>query len=101
MARTIVSHKKPPPLRVEAPFRKRCPVCKEVSYSHTGIHPQCAQQRSGAVRLRRVEALVAAIPATNGQPADVAVRRWEKRCPACGTTLHVRKRACSCGHVSR
>jgi rRNA maturation endonuclease Nob1 len=27
-----------------------------------------------------------------------AVTRWQKSCPKCNVTLHVRKKVCECGH---
>lgn len=28
------------------PRRKRCPVCNQVAYSRSGIHPQCAMKQA-------------------------------------------------------
>jgi hypothetical protein len=95
----IVSHKKPPPLGTEAPFRKRCPVCGEISYSHAGIHPQCAQQRAGSLRVQRAERWEAVASTADDRPGGAQMGRWEKRCPKCNTTVHVRRGACQCGYA--
>lgn len=94
-----MSHKKPPPLGNESPPRKRCEVCGEVSYSHAGIHPQCAQQRSESLRRRRVKTPENEPPLLATPPKGSLMRRWDKTCPRCAARLHVRKKACDCGHV--
>jgi hypothetical protein len=52
----MADNRRPRPL-FEPPSCQICPVCGNVSYSRSGIHPQCAQNqadsRQGA-RLKRV-----------------------------------------------
>ncbi|MDG2360079.1 MAG: hypothetical protein P8M20_10560 [Planctomycetaceae bacterium] len=47
-------NRKPTPLFLPRE-RKRCPVCAEISYSSTGIHPQCAVHRSDVKRLEAIK----------------------------------------------
>lgn len=51
-----MSNKKPQPLISEKPIR-RCPVCNDISYSASGIHPQCAVLREDTKRMDRLKAL--------------------------------------------
>jgi hypothetical protein len=44
-----MSEKKPQPL-IPARIRNRCPVCGEVSYSRSGIHPQCSVRKADEKR---------------------------------------------------
>jgi hypothetical protein len=30
--------------------------------------------------------------------AVLGLKAWHKRCPRCGTQIHIRKAACACGH---
>ena len=92
-----MSHKKPEPI---IPGRQPniCPVCGKASYSAAGIHPQCAakqadDKRSKVLKEDRAE-VKAKKPATSGK-----VSRWQKSCPKCKTSLHVRKKECDCGHT--
>lgn len=48
-----MSIRKPTPL-FELKQVRRCPVCGEASFSRAGIHPQCAQRRADAKRMKRV-----------------------------------------------
>jgi predicted nucleic-acid-binding Zn-ribbon protein len=91
MATRMSSQKKPIPRIVETPTAI-CPVCGERSYSHGGIHPQCAVRRSDAPRQERLRAE----KKSKAQPAQR--RLWAKKCPKCGAELHVRKKLCACGH---
>ena len=93
-----MSHKKPPPLRSNGPSRRRCPVCDEISYSQAGIHPQCAQLRSQSARLQRVERIIPR-PSPDAPPKGGPMGRWQKLCPRCSARVHVRQKACPCGHV--
>lgn len=90
-----MTHTKPDPLLRQSAPRKRCPVCGEPSYSQAGQHPQCSMQRSEKARLARVERQEFA---TESPSPDHKLRRWDKQCPRCGMHVHVRKRACACGH---
>ncbi|MFK7737976.1 MAG: hypothetical protein AB8B50_18240 [Pirellulaceae bacterium] len=44
-----MNEKKPTPLS-PASKAKRCPVCKEPTYSAAGIHPQCAVKQADEPR---------------------------------------------------
>lgn len=89
-----VNSKKPLPLIVR-PKHDPCPVCGEISYSITGVHPQCAMRQADQVRLlqigRRKGSQVAAKPVSDIKP-------WQKVCPKCKALQHVRKQTCVCGH---
>ena len=51
-------NKKPEPLYFRPhPGRKRCPVCGSVSYSTSGIHPQCAVRQADVERMNEIKAL--------------------------------------------
>ncbi len=46
-------------------LRKVCPVCGDISYSHAGIHPQCAMRLADAPHVERLKRLrKAALDAT-------------------------------------
>ena len=51
-----MSESKPIPLYFP-PAKKLCPVCGSVSYSSTGVHPQCAMEQADAPRMKRLKAL--------------------------------------------
>jgi hypothetical protein len=89
---------KPEPLYA-AVQRPRCPVCGEATYSRSGIHPQCAQERGDALQKKRlkerqVDAPPPAPPAVNPNQ----LRPWHKRCPGCRAEIHVRRNECDCGY---
>jgi hypothetical protein len=92
-----VMNKKPAPLCAQA-TRRCCPVCGEVTYSAAGIHPQCAVRQADAIRLDRVKAEKSAPKPIPSSPT-LDVRPWQKICPKCRVVVHVRKKACDCGHV--
>jgi len=85
-------YKKPRPLN-DQPTRTPCPVCGEISYSLGGVHPQCAVRRADEKRLKRTK------KTAHVEPKMVAaVERWQKICPKCKASQHVRKKICDCGH---
>jgi len=86
------SIKSNPPL-VE-PGKKVCPVCRKVSYSRGGVHPQCAAELADAPRKKKL-AEEKKKSATNKKTAS-----WKsKQCPKCRQYLHVRRKTCECGYV--
>lgn len=88
-------HRKPQPLQA-APSRKHCPVCGEVTYSSSGIHPQCAMSQADEKRMEQVKRTAAKAP-----KADVTtdIKPWQKKCPKCRAVVHCRKFTCDCGHA--
>jgi hypothetical protein len=74
--------------------RTPCPICGKASYSIGGIHPQCAIQQADAPRMVRLRAAKDAAP----KPKKPVRQAWKKRCPVCGTDIHVRRGVCQCGH---
>ena len=79
----------------EQPAKILCPICGKASYSRGGIHPQCAMQQADEPRtLKLREARKAEVKAAG----KARPRSWKKRCPKCGTSLHVRREQCECGH---
>lgn len=90
-----MSYKKPQPL-IRGRRRDPCPVCGEVSYSLTGIHPQCAARQADARRLERVKRNKKVKVA---QKPTIQIKVWQKRCPKCRAVQHVRKKVCDCGHT--
>jgi hypothetical protein len=71
--------RKPIPLDVTVE-RKKCPICGTSSYSLSGEHPQCAQNRADKVR-RAAEKATAPDPkleAARPQPASTWAR-WNDR----------------------
>jgi hypothetical protein len=87
-----VSILKPEPVFTQ-PTRNLCPICGQASYSRDGIHPQCSLNQADAVRYAKVR---------EKRKAEVKVKRpktstFTKRCPTCGTNLHVRVNQCACG----
>jgi hypothetical protein len=81
-------------LIVAPPPRQLCPICGKASYSLGGIHPQCAMQHADQPRVIRLRAEKVAEAKTK-KPAR---QTWKKKCPICGTHVHVRREACECGH---
>lgn len=88
-----MSEKKPEPmLRVSK--SRTCPICKKPSYSREGIHPQCATIQADAARAAELG------EARKREAADAPPSSWNKKeCPKCHVTLHVRQKACECGHA--
>ena len=80
----------PPP----APPKNLCPICGTPTYSLGGIHPQCAIQQADQPRVARLRAAKVAMP----KPKKAVQTNWRKRCPKCGSQLHVNRKACACGH---
>jgi hypothetical protein len=54
--RMPASNRKPEPLTA-APVRRRCIICGDPSYSQSGVHPQCAAKKAGAIALAAQKAL--------------------------------------------
>lgn len=48
------ANKKPGPLYPQTP-RAACPVCGQPSYSHEGIHPQCAMHVTDQLHIERLK----------------------------------------------
>jgi len=90
-------NRKPLPLYI-APVRKHCPICGEASYSFAGVHPQCAMKQADLLRMQRIKPSTKPVkkPAS---PAAAEFSRWQRVCPKCRTLVHVRKKACDCGHI--
>ncbi len=63
-------NKKPDPL-YPATTRALCPVCGLPSYSHEGIHPQCAMHVADQIHIDRLKA------GQFGQPAPEATPRTD------------------------
>jgi predicted RNA-binding Zn-ribbon protein involved in translation (DUF1610 family) len=90
-----MNHKKPTPMLQER-GRKLCPVCGKPSYSLEGIHPQCAVQQADAPRSERMKAEKKQQAGVKKAPLR---KSWSKECPQCGTQVHVRQKACTCGYT--
>lgn len=95
----LMQHKRPTPL-IEQPPRPRrvCPVCGAVTFSRSGIHPQCAAQRADASRMARVKAAKKAAQPAPAASNSLVLAPWHKRCPKCSAQVHIRKASCDCGH---
>jgi hypothetical protein len=78
---------------VPPPVRALCPICGKAAYSRGGIHPQCAMQQADEPRQVKLRA-AKKVEAAKEKPRQ---RSWKKRCPKCGTDVHVRREACECG----
>ncbi len=87
-------HQKPKPLFATA-RRAPCPVCGHVSYSPSGVHPQCAMNAADHKQHLRVKAKQAA----EAKATTSKLACYEKQCPKCRRTLHVRKQLCDCGYT--
>jgi hypothetical protein len=85
------ANKKPQPLFAPA-ARAICPICQKVSYSHAGVHPQCAMLAADEALTRHIKDAMARqiVPPR-------ALRVYEKRCPRCHKIQHIRKLVCDCG----
>ena len=88
-----VSIVKPEPISPQ-PVREACPICGKPSYSRDGIHPQCALSRSDAARTAQLKAKRKAAP----KPVKPPRHALSKKCPLCGTLVHIRMKNCPCGH---
>jgi hypothetical protein len=91
----MTANKKPEPL-IHRRKRQRCPVCHELSYSASGIHPQCAVRQADAIRMQHVREQAQQKRQVT-RTADIAP--WQKVCPKCKAVVHVRKKTCECGHA--
>ena len=88
-----MSEKKPTPWPSQ-PKGKVCPVCGTQTYSHDGIHPQCAVQRADSARAEKLKA-ERNLEADKPKPST-----WtKKKCPKCGAEAHVRRKECDCGYA--
>lgn len=87
---------KPQPINVPS-STVYCRVCGKVSYSRSGVHPQCAQNEADLKRLE-IEKHSSPRPAEKLVHAS-ELKAWHKRCPKCRGQVHVSKKACNCGHV--
>ena len=81
--------------KVIGPVRPTCPVCGETTYSHGGIHPQCAVTRADKADHGAFKACNAALVI---HPKPQAKKQWTKRCPVCRNEVHVRLATCACGY---
>ena len=71
-----------------------CPICGKASYSVGGIHPQCSMQKADEPRLAKLKAT----KNTETKVKKPVRQSWKKKCPQCGTEIHVRLQECACGH---
>jgi len=78
--------------------RTECPVCGEVTYSRSGIHPQCAMKRRDEQRVARLKSKRKPAKKAAKQASALALKPWHKRCPKCRAQVHVRKSECDCGY---
>ncbi len=85
---------KPQPLYVP-PVRNVCPVCGSVSYSASGVHPQCAMEQWDAERMKRIKLRC---KSPKKAKASTSTSPWQSICPKCKAIVHIRKKVCSCGH---
>lgn len=85
-----MSNRTPTPMIAER-GKKICPVCGTPSYSAGGVHPQCAVRQADSARQKQQKAKKK--PAAKKSQQSL----WRKRCPKCGTEIHVRKKVCFCG----
>jgi len=74
-----------------------CRVCGKVSYSASGIHPQCAQTEADQKRVNRQKRTAKTTSAKLDKSLEL--KPWHNRCPKCRTQVHIRKKTCTCGHV--
>jgi len=92
------NNKKPTPL-IPGISNKICPICGEVSYSRDGIHPQCAMIQADEPRKQQImEDRKEAAKNKSKESENSEPRSWNKKCPKCGSELHVRRKECDCGH---
>lgn len=93
--RSPMSHNKPEPIH-SRPEPSPCPVCGKVSYSAARIHPQCAARQADEKRKESFKQDKGGEKKAKKQSG--AVSRWQKTCPECQLSQHVRKKVCTCGH---
>ncbi len=74
-----------------------CRVCGEVSYSGSGIHPQCAQNEADQKRVKRQKRSAKTTRAKLDKSLEL--KPWHNRCPKCRAQVHISKKTCACGHV--
>ena len=91
-----MSDRKPQPI-YESRKPIYCRVCGRVSYSGSGIHPQCAQDETDQKRVSRQER--GAKPEKAKRDNSLALKPWHRRCPKCRAQVHISKESCDCGHV--
>jgi ribosomal protein S14 len=89
-----MTNRKPPPL-FSGQNPNVCPVCGEVSYSASGVHPQCSAKKADEERMKFIKAEQSK---TKKSPAKSTESRWQKSCPRCSRSQHVRKKTCLCGY---
>jgi hypothetical protein len=85
-----MSVKKPPPPEV-AQSGKVCPVCGDRSYSPSGTHPQCAQQKAETAHSDQIIAQRKKEEESQEKQQSTG-RSWKKTCPKCRAEIHVRKK---------
>jgi hypothetical protein len=93
----LLSHKKPEPI-IPQHQPNICPVCGKASYSAAGIHPQCAVKQADDKRQQVLKREKSEHP-TKPPKKNQSPGRWQKLCPECKLSQHVRKKVCTCGHV--
>jgi hypothetical protein len=88
-----MNEKKPTPW-IPQSKGKVCPVCGKQTYSHGGIHPQCATYQADAARTEKLKA------ERKRKASATKSSTWtRKKCPKCKTELHARRKVCDCGHM--
>ncbi len=87
------TNNRPPPL-YPSPTRPRCPVCGHVSYSATGVHPQCSLRKADAERMRRQAGRAKKLESAV-KPQELSP--WQRVCARCKAVVHIRKKVCECG----
>lgn len=92
-----MSHKKPDPI-VPGKQPNICPVCGKASYSAAGVHPQCSVKKADQERAEKLKEQAKIESKANPEKKKTNVSRWQKTCPQCKTSLHVRKKECDCGY---
>ncbi|MEX0718832.1 MAG: hypothetical protein WD066_19725 [Planctomycetaceae bacterium] len=92
-------HQKPVPLGMfSSKPRRVCAICGTPSYSASGVHPQCAQEKADREQTARLKAQQKAAPPKPAVENHEVLRPWHKRCPKCKEQVHVRKPDCRCGY---
>lgn len=88
-----MSEKKPTAWIIQ-PRGTECPVCGKRTYSHGGIHPQCAVLQADAAHSAKLK------EDRKREAKEPKAPTWtKKKCPKCGTESHVRRKTCECGYV--
>ncbi|HSG68802.1 MAG TPA: hypothetical protein VLA12_00220 [Planctomycetaceae bacterium] len=87
-----MSYKKPQPL-ISSKTHDCCPVCGQISYSVSGVHPQCSVEQADAKRMKHGSKVL-----KKTKPVSIA-KPWQRICPKCKAVQHVRKKICNCGHT--